>query len=108
MSKRETQDQRIFCLPETKTSEIIQDAGESVAWVLVSAADFEKVNKYAESLQIQRRPEKAAEIRRHREVTTIAGNENLDLRTVINVRKALKKQYSETPIEAEQIKRVKK
>ena len=107
MSKREDH-QRIFRLPNTNTSEIVQDAGESIAWVLVSASDFDKVNKYAESLQIQRRPDKAEEIRKIRETTTIEGNENLDLRTVINVRKALKKRHTDALRETDQIKKAKK
>ena len=44
MSKREDY-QRIFRFPDTNTSEIVQDAAESIAWVLVSASDFDKVNK---------------------------------------------------------------
>ena len=69
MPKRVTREERFFCLPgEGPLPE--SDAGESLCWVLASAEDFEKVNKFAEKLQVERRPDREEEIKKHRSIIT--------------------------------------
>ena len=94
MPKRVTREERFFCLPgEGPLPE--SDAGESLCWVLASAEDFEKVNKFAEKLQVERRPDRGEEIKKHRYIITRVGNEMLDLRVNINIARAERKEREE-------------
>ena len=94
MPKRVTREERFFCLPgEGPLPE--SDAGESLCWVLASAEDFEKVNKFAEKLQVERRPDREEEIKKHRSIITRVGNEMLDLRVNINIARAERKEREE-------------
>ena len=69
---------RYFSIPGQK-SPPAQDVAESLAWVVVRACDFEKVNQLAESLQIQQRPDRADLIRKNHEKLMLEASENLDL-----------------------------
>ena len=94
MPKRVTREERFFCLPgEGPLPE--SDVGESLCWVLASAEDFEKVNKFAEKLQVERRPDREEEIKKHRSIITRVGNEMLDLRVNINIARAERKDREE-------------
>ena len=90
----ETQKDRNFSIPSQKSPPKTV-TGENLAWVVVSACDFEKVNQLAESLQIQRRPDRANLIREDRERLTLEANKDLDLRTEIIIKRVFKKQRSE-------------
>ena len=85
---------RYFSIPG-QTSPPKRDAGENLAWVVCSACDFQKVNQLAESLQIQRRPDRANLIREDRERLMLEANKDLDLRTEIIIKRVFKKQRSE-------------